>query len=466
MPLHIYDSVKKEKVEFNSIIPNVAKIYVCGPTVYDDSHLGHARSAIAFDLLHRVLKANDYEVIMTKNFTDIDDKIIKKMNDTNKSLEEITTTYINAYKADMQALNILDNTIEPKATENLEGMKEMISNLISKDIAYKTSDSIYFDTLKDNSYGSLSHKINDENSQARVESNLEKRNPSDFALWKFAKTNDVSFEAPFGLGRPGWHIECSAMIEKHLAYKNEEFQIDIHGGGADLLFPHHENEAAQTRCSSGQNLAKYWMHNGFVNIDGEKMSKSLGNSFFLKDVLKSYSGEVIRFYLMSAHYRANFNFNEEDLIASKKRLDKLYRLKKRVYAVEPSDLNKKFSEEIFSALNDDMNTSKAFSIIDEMIGNANDKLDVNPKDKNLKKEIVANILFINDILGIGFNDAFEYFQFGIDEKTKTNIEQLINERNEAKKQKDFASADAIRDKLTELEISVMDTTSGVVWEKI
>ena len=466
MKLHIYDSVKKEKVEFNSIVPNVAKIYVCGPTVYDDSHLGHARSAIAFDLLHRVLKANDYEVIMTKNFTDIDYKIIKKMHETSKPLEEITTTYINTYKSDMNALNILPNSIEPKATENLESMKVMISNLMQKDIAYKTSDSVYFDTSKDNSYGTLSHKISDENSQARVETNNEKRNPSDFALWKFAKSNDVSFEAPFGLGRPGWHIECSAMIEKHLAYKNEEFQIDIHGGGADLLFPHHENEAAQTRCSSGQNLAKYWMHNGFVNIDGEKMSKSLGNSFFLKDVLKSYSGEVIRFYLMSAHYRANFNFNEEDLIASKKRLDKFYRLKKRVYDIEPSQVNKKFSEEIFIALNDDMNTSKAFSIIDEMIGNSNDKLDVNPKDKNLKKELVANILFINDILGIGFNDAFTYFQFGIDEKTKSKIEDLINQRNEAKKAKDFTSADAIRDELTKLEISVMDTTNGVVWEKL
>lgn len=466
MKLHIYDSVKKEKIEFNSIVPNVAKIYVCGPTVYDDSHLGHARSAIAFDLLHRVLKANDYEVIMTKNFTDIDDKIIKKMLETSKSLEEITTTYINTYKADMKALNILPNSIEPKATENLEAMKNMISNLISKNIAYKTSNSIYFDTSKDNAYGSISHKVNDENSQARVEANNEKRNPSDFALWKFAKSNDVSFEAPFGVGRPGWHIECSAMIEKHLAYKDEEFQIDIHGGGADLLFPHHENEAAQTRCSSGQNLAKYWMHNGFVNIDGEKMSKSLGNSFFLKDVLKSYSGEVIRFYLMSAHYRANFNFNEEDLIASKKRLDKFYRLKKRVYDVEASQVNKKFSEEIFIALNDDMNTSKAFSIIDEMIGNSNDKLDANPKDKNLKKELVANILFINDILGIGFNDAFIYFQFGIDEKTKSKIEDLINQRNEAKKAKDFTSADAIRDELTKLEISVMDTTNGVVWEKL
>jgi cysteinyl-tRNA synthetase len=464
--IHIYDSVKKEKVEFVSIKENIAKIYVCGPTVYDDSHLGHARSAIAFDLLHRLLKSNGYEVIMTKNFTDIDDKIIRKMNETSRTLEDITTQYINAYKADMNALNILDNTIEPKATQNLEIMKDMISNLIKKDVAYKTSDSVYFDTSKDSLYGSISHKASDENSQARVEANIEKRNPSDFALWKFAKKNDVSFEAPFGLGRPGWHIECSAMIEKHLAYKDGDFQIDIHGGGADLLFPHHENEAAQTRCSSGQNLAKYWMHNGFVNIDGEKMSKSLGNSFFLKDVLKSYSGEVIRFYLMSAHYRANFNFNEEDLTSSKKRLDKLYRIKKRVYGMEASIVNSKFKEDILNALNDDLNTSKALSLIDEMISNANDKLDANAKDKNLKKELIANILFINEILGIGFNDAYEYFQFGIDEQTKSKIEALIEKRNEAKKVKDFKTADAVRDELTALEISLMDTVNGTVWEKL
>ena len=464
--LHIFDSVKKEKVEFNPIVEGKVKIYVCGPTVYDDSHLGHARSAIAFDLLHRVLKANDYEVIMTKNFTDIDDKIIKKMYESNKSLEEITNQYINAYKADMKALNILDNTIEPKATENLEIMKEMISNLISKDVAYKTSDSVYFDTSKDNLYGTLSHKINDENSQARVEENIEKRNPADFALWKFEKTNDVSFDAPFGKGRPGWHIECSAMIEKHLAYKDSPFQIDIHAGGADLLFPHHENEAAQTRCSSGQNLAKYWMHNGFVNINGEKMSKSLGNSFFLKDVLKSYSGEVIRFYLMSTHYRANLGFNEEDLIASKKRLDKLYRVKKRVYGTESSTINENFKEEILNALNDDINTSIALSIIDEMINSANDKLDANPKDKNLKKELISNINFIEEVLGVGGNDTYAYFQFGIDESTKQKIEDLINQRNEAKKIKDFETADKIRDELTSMEISLMDTPNGTVWEKL
>ncbi|MCT7650764.1 cysteine--tRNA ligase [Aliarcobacter butzleri] len=464
--LHIFDSVKKEKVEFKPIQEGKVKIYVCGPTVYDDSHLGHARSAIAFDLLHRVLKANDYEVTMTKNFTDIDDKIIKKMYETKKTLEDITNQYINAYKADMKALNILDNTIEPKATENLEIMKEMISNLISKDVAYKTSDSVYFDTSKDNLYGTLSHKSNDENSQARVEENQEKRNSADFALWKFEKANDVSFDAPFGKGRPGWHIECSAMIEKHLAYKDSPYQIDIHAGGADLLFPHHENEAAQTRCSSGQNLAKYWMHNGFVNINGEKMSKSLGNSFFLKDVLKSYSGEVIRFYLMSTHYRADLSFNEEDLIASKKRLDKIYRLKKRVYGVEDSSVNKKFKEDILNALNDDINTSIALSVIDEMINSANDKLDSNPKDKNLKKELISNINFIEEVLGIGGNDAYAYFQFGIDESTKEKIESLILKRNEAKKAKDFQTADEIRDELSSMDISLMDTINGTVWEKL
>ncbi|MCG3687997.1 cysteine--tRNA ligase [Aliarcobacter butzleri] len=464
--LHIFDSVKKEKVEFKPIQEGKVKIYVCGPTVYDDSHLGHARSAIAFDLLHRVLKANDYEVTMTKNFTDIDDKIIKKMYETKKTLEDITNQYINAYKADMKALNILDNTIEPKATENLEVMKEMISNLISKDVAYKTSDSVYFDTSKDNLYGTLSHKSNDENSQARVEENQEKRNSADFALWKFEKANDVSFDAPFGKGRPGWHIECSAMIEKHLAYKDSQYQIDIHAGGADLLFPHHENEAAQTRCSSGQNLAKYWMHNGFVNINGEKMSKSLGNSFFLKDVLKSYSGEVIRFYLMSTHYRADLSFNEEDLIASKKRLDKIYRLKKRVYGVEDSSVNKKFKEDILNALNDDINTSIALSVIDEMINSANDKLDSNPKDKNLKKELISNINFIEEVLGIGGNDAYAYFQFGIDESTKEKIEDLILKRNEAKKAKDFQTADKLRDELSAIDISLMDTVNGTVWEKL
>ncbi len=466
MKIEIFDSVKKTKVLFEPIKNDEVRIYVCGPTVYDDSHLGHARSAIAFDLLHRVLKANGYKVIMTKNFTDIDDKIIKKMHETKRSLEDITSLYINAYKSDMETLNILPNSLEPKATQNLQIMIDMIEDLMSKDIAYKISDGVYFDVSKDSEYGSLSKRASDENSIARVESNTEKRNPSDFALWKFEKADDVAYESPFGKGRPGWHIECSAMINKHLAYKDEPFQIDIHGGGADLLFPHHENEAAQTRCSTKSHLAKYWMHNGFVTIDGEKMSKSLGNSFFLKDILKSYSGEVVRFYLLTAQYRANFNFNEEDLISSKKRLDKLYRVKKRVYGGGKSAVNKEFKESLLTALNDDLNSAKAISIIDEYINKANETLDKEPKNKAFKKELVATLEFIDEVIGIGGSDAYSYFQFGISNEDISKIEELIEKRTEAKKAKDFETADKVRDELTALGISVMDTPNGVVWEKL
>ena len=464
--LSVFDSVKKEKVPFEPIKNNDVKIYVCGPTVYDDSHLGHARSAIAFDLLHRVLKANNYNVIMTKNFTDIDDKIIKKMNQTGRTLEDVTTEYINAYKNDMQILNILPNTFEPKATQNVDIMIEMIEDLMSKDIAYSISDGVYFDVSKDENYGSLSKRASDENSIARVESNNEKRNPSDFALWKFEKADDVAYESPFGKGRPGWHIECSAMINKHLAYKDEPFQIDIHGGGADLLFPHHENEAAQTRCSSKASLAKYWMHNGFVNINGEKMSKSLGNSFFLKDILKSYSGEVVRFYLLTAQYRANFNFNEEDLISSKKRLDKLYRVKKRVYGLGKSEVNTEFKNELLEALNDDLNSAKAIAIIDEYINKANESLDKEPKNKAFKKELVATLEFINEVIGVGSSDAYKYFQFGISTEDILNIEFLIEKRTEAKKNKNFELSDKIRDDISKLGVSIMDTPNGVVWEKL
>ncbi|PWE20822.1 cysteine--tRNA ligase [Aliarcobacter skirrowii] len=463
--IFLFDSSKKEKVEFKSIKDGIVKIYVCGPTVYDNSHLGHARSAITFDLLHRVLKLNGYEVIMTKNFTDIDDKIIKKMNQSGKSLEDITSFYIDLYKKDMEALNILPNSLEPKATLNLEAMKNMIENLIKKDIAYKTQTSVYFDVSKDKLYGSLSNKIS-EDSKARVEGDIEKRNSADFALWKFEKSDDVAFESSFGKGRPGWHIECSAMIKKHLAYSDEPYQIDIHCGGADLLFPHHENEASQTRCDSGQNLAKYWLHNGFVNINGEKMSKSLGNSFFLKDVLKSYSAEVVRYYLLSAKYQADINFNEEDLITSKRRLDKLYRVKKRVYGIESKLQDKNFENSLLKALNDDINTPVALSIIDEFINNSNDKLDLNPKDKNLKQTIVSNIAYIEKALGIGGSDAFAYFQFGVDEELKNQIDSLLKQRAKAKIDKDFIKADAIRDELNRVGISIMDNINGTVWEKL
>ena len=464
--IYLYDSVQKEKLPFESQEPNKATVYVCGPTVYDDAHLGHARSSIVFDLLHRVLRANDYDVTMAKNFTDVDDKIIKKIKESGKSLGEITTFYINSYKNDMAKLNILPNDLEPYATQNIKAMINMINKLLDTNKAYKLNDGIYLDTSKDTQYGTISYRVSDENSQARVEVNNNKKDQKDFAMWKFFDKSEVGFDSNFGYGRPGWHIECSAMIDTHLSNHDLPYAIDIHGGGADLLFPHHENEASQTRCCTSQELSKYWMHNGFVNINGEKMSKSLGNSFFLKDALKQYDGEVIRFYMMTAHYRADFSFSEDDLKSSKKRLDKLYRLKKRLYGVQSNNKsNKVLTNALFDALNDDMNTSKALASIDEYISSSNDAFDKEPKNKNLKKEIIASIEFIDSILGVGAKDAYAYFQFGISESEKENIEKLIQNRNDAKKEKNFELSDKIRDELKEMNISLMDSTHGTLWEK-
>ena len=464
--MHIYDSVEKKKVKFIPIKENEVKIYVCGPTVYDDAHLGHARSAIAFDLLRRVFIAMDYRVTFVKNFTDIDDKIIHKMKESGQSLEELTSFYIKRYKDEMQALHVSDADIEPKATETVSEIVTFIEEMVKKEVAYVTSDSVYFDTSKDKQYLSLSHRlIDDEASLARVSQNDEKKDQKDFALWKFTKAGEPSYKASFGEGRPGWHIECSAMIEKHLATSGA-YQIDIHAGGADLLFPHHENEAAQTRCKSGQELAKYWMHNGFVTISGEKMSKSLGNSFFLKDALALYDGEVLRFYLLSTHYRANFNFSEEDLLLSKKRLDKIYRLKKRVFDASVGEICTTFKENILEALSDDLNISKALAVLDEMIANANETLDKNPKDKSLKVSTKANLLWLESVLGIGLHNPYMYFQIGVSEIEKNEIIQLIEQRNTAKKEKDFVKADAIRSLLEEKHIQLMDTVNGTQWEKV
>jgi len=465
--MFIYDSVQKKKVPFIPLKEKNVKIYVCGPTVYDDAHLGHARSAIAFDLLRRVFVSLGYHVTFVNNFTDIDDKIINKMKESGKSLEEITSFYIERYKNEMHALHVNDADIEPKATETVTEIISFIDTMLNRNVAYATSDGIYFDTSKDTKYLSLSHRMIEEDaSQSRVEQKEEKKDQKDFALWKFSKANEPSYPAPFGVGRPGWHIECSAMIEKHLA-SSGDFQIDIHAGGADLLFPHHENEAAQTRCKSDQELAKYWMHNGFVTISGEKMSKSLGNSFFLKDALAIYSGEVLRFYLLATHYRANFNFAEEDLLNTKKRLDKLYRLKKRVFEINEDGVMvmPSFKGQMLEALEDDLNISRALAILDNMISHYNDKIDQNPKDKVAKLEAHANLQWIESLLGIGLYNPYMYFQIGVSEAEKTEIEALIEQRTVAKKAKDFAKADEIRTLLETKQIQLMDTANGTQWEK-
>ncbi len=465
--MYIYDSVQKIKREFIALKKSKVSLYVCGPTVYDDAHLGHAKSALVFDLLVRVLTANNYDVTYARNITDIDDKIIKKAQEQNKSIKEITDFYTSSFHAEMASLGVAKPDIEPKATENLEAMIELIQTLIDKNHAYATTEGdVYFDTASDSEYLSLSKRVQDEeDKQERVESSSLKKNQTDFALWKSVKDGSLTYDSPFGHGRPGWHLECSAMIEKHLAYKNSEFAIDIHGGGADLLFPHHENEAAQTRCATNHALANYWMHNGFVNINNQKMSKSLGNSFFLKDALKEYDGEVLRFYLLSTHYRSNFNFNKQDLAIAKKRLDKIYRLKKRLFGMAGGNDTTSFMNELLKALSDDMNVSSSLALVDEMISNANETLDSAGKHKQLKKDTLANLAYIESILGFGVKNPFEYFLFGMDASTKTKIDELIIQRDIAKKEKNFEASDKLRDEILAFNVSIMDTPQGTFWEK-
>ena len=466
--MYIYDSVQKTKRKFIPLQKGKVSLYVCGPTVYDDAHLGHAKSALVFDLLSRILKANGYEVTYARNITDIDDKIIKKALSQNKSIDELTDFYIKSFHEQMESIGVSRPDIEPKATQSLESMYELIQILLDKGHAYKTTDGdVYFDTLSDSKYLTLSSRVQDnDDRQQRVESSTHKKNQADFALWKSVKDDTITFKSPFGAGRPGWHLECSAMIQKHLAKDGASFSVDIHGGGADLLFPHHENESAQTRCATNHELANYWMHNGFVNINGEKMSKSLGNSFFLKDALKQYDSEVIRFYLLSTHYRSNFNFNTDDLQSSKKRLDKIYRLKKRLFGLTQNTQDTTFKTKLLESLSDDMNISTALALIDEMISSVNEMLDSEGKHKVLKRESISNLAYIAEILGFGVKNPFLYFQFGIDEDTKSKIDELIIKRNEMKKEKNFEASDKLRDEILSFGVSIMDTAQGTFWEKI
>lgn len=466
--MYIFDSKLKKKVPFEPQESGIVRMYVCGPTVYDYSHLGHARSAISFDLLRRTLSALGLKVIMAKNFTDIDDKIIKKAYEEGKEIGEITGFFIERYLEEMEALNVLRPEFEPKATDYLDAMGNMILTLLKEGCAYKTSNGdVYLDTTKDPLYGSLSAKVDDE-AQSRIENDKEKRHIRDFVLWKSCKEGEERFCYKLdGLakGRPGWHIECSSMIEQIFPHENRSYAIDIHGGGVDLLFPHHENEACQTRCATKKEIAKYWMHNGFVTIEGEKMSKSLKNSFFIKDALEVVSGEVLRFYLMSTHYRAPLNFNHQDMFASKKRLDKLYRLKKRVYGLKEGEVESGFKEALLEPLSDDLNISVALSVIDEFIKSSNEFLDSGKKNRPKKEAIVANISFIDKVLGVGGSDAYAYFQYGLTGEQKSEIEALIKERDAAKRAKDYAKADEIREILSRINIDIMDTPNGTVWER-
>ncbi len=470
--MQLFDSVKKAKVPFEPIKKNEVRIYLCGPTVYDNAHLGHARSAIAFDLLTRILEANGYKVIFVRNFTDIDDKIVRKCAESGKSADEITKTYIANYLRDMEALGVRRANLEPKVSENLDSIFKMIDSLLAKNLAYKAKNGdIYMRVSKDSKYGSLSGRADLDEQISRIGENEQKEDEKDFALWK-AFDEGIAYESPYSRGRPGWHIECSAMIESHLAYHDAPYSIDIHAGGSDLFFPHHENEASQSRLANGVELAKYWIHNGFVNINGEKMSKSLGNSFFINDALRHYDGEILRYYLLNTHYRAPLHFSDEDLRASKKRLDKLYRFKQRVGGILGDfdfggEVDSDFRAQFLEALNDDMNISVALSAVDLMISQYNEIFDKNSKAQNAKdlaKKAMSNIAYIATILGVGAKNPIDYFHLGVDDEFKAFIESQIALRNDAKKAKDYALSDKIRDDLKAKNVNLLDTKDGVIWE--
>lgn len=465
----LFDSTKKAKVPFEPIKKGEVRIYLCGPTVYDNAHLGHARSAIAFDLLVQILEANGYKVLFVRNFTDIDDKIVRKCAESGKSISEITQTYIANYLRDMEALGVRRAKLEPKVSENLDSIFKMIDSLLAKNLAYKAENGdIYMRVSKDTKYGSLSGRTDLEEQISRIGENEQKEDARDFALWK-AFERGIAYDSPYSRGRPGWHIECSAMIEAHLAYHDSPYSIDIHAGGSDLFFPHHENEASQSRLANGVELAKYWIHNGFVNIDGEKMSKSLGNSFFICDALKHYDGEILRYYLLNTHYRAPLHFSTDDLRTSKRRLDKLYRFKQRIGGILGDydfgdEIDANFREEFLGALNDDMNISVALSAVDSMISQYNEIFDKGEKSQNLAQKAMSNIAYIGEILGVGAKNPIDYFHLGVDSEMQKYIENQIALRNDAKKAKDYALSDKIRDELKEKNIHLLDTKDGVIWE--
>ncbi len=471
--MQLFDSVKKAKVPFEPIKKNEVRIYLCGPTVYDNAHLGHARSAIAFDLLTRILEANGYKVIFVRNFTDIDDKIVRKCAESGKSIGEITQTYIANYLHDMEALGVRRANLEPKVSENLDSIFKMIDSLLAKNLAYKAKNGdIYMRVSKDSKYGSLSGRADLDEQISRIGENEQKEDARDFALWK-AFESGIAYDSPYSRGRPGWHIECSAMIESHLAYHDSPYSIDIHAGGSDLFFPHHENEASQSRLANGVELAKYWIHNGFVNINGEKMSKSLGNSFFICDALKHYDGEILRYYLLNTHYRAPLHFSVDDLRTSKKRLDKLYRFKQRVggilgdFGESHCEVDSDFRAQFLEALNDDMNISVALSAVDSMISQYNEIFDKGAKAGNardLAQKAMSNIAYISEILGVGAKNPIDYFHLGVDSEFKAFIESQIALRNDAKKAKDYALSDKIRDDLKAKNVNLLDTKDGVIWE--
>lgn len=464
--MKVYNTLTRKKEELVPITPGEIKMYACGPTVYNYIHIGNARPLCIFDILRRYLEYRGYNVKFVQNFTDIDDKIIRRANEEHVDFSEISERYIKEFWTDADGLNVRHATINPKATENIDAIIQIISTLIEKGYAYEAQGDVYFSTEKFKDYGKLSHQpLEDLEAGARIMVGEVKREPMDFAVWKAAKPGEPAWDSPWGKGRPGWHIECSAMNWRYLGDT-----IDIHCGGQDLIFPHHENEIAQSECFTGKPFAHYWMHNGYINVDNVKMSKSLGNFFTVRDVAEKYGYEPIRYLLISAQYRSPINYSTdiiEQCIAALNRLytcrDSLdFELKNAVDAEHDGDKAiidgfDKYREQFISAMDDDLNTADAIASIFELVRDINTNVVGKTPSKALVEGAIAMFDELTSVLGLVYNRKTETLD--------SDVEALIEARTNARKEKNWAEADRIRDQLKEMGIVLEDTAQGVKWHR-
>lgn len=465
MTIQIYNSLTRKKEPFIPLEEGKVKMYVCGPTVYNYIHIGNARPAIVYDTVRRYLEYKGYDVKYVSNFTDVDDKIIKAANELGEEVSELTERFINAYFEDVTALGCKKADVHPRVTDHMDDIIEFISVLIDKGYAYESEGDVYYRTRKFEEYGKLSHQsIDDLKVGARIEAGEKKEDPLDFALWKAAKPGEIHWSSPWGEGRPGWHIECSVMAREHLGDT-----IDIHAGGQDLTFPHHENEIAQSESYTGKTFAKYWMHNGYINIDNEKMSKSLGNFVLVHEIIQKIDPQVIRFFMLSVHYRHPINFSEELIDSAKSGLERirtayanvLHRLDATTNLGEPSEeyiqkidnIKNQFERE----MDDDFNTANAISAMFELARTANTYLNEANTNERVLRAFIETFDTFGQVLGV---------QLVVEEELlDEEIDALIQERNEARRNRDFKRADEIRDQLLSMNIILEDTRQGTRWKR-
>lgn len=457
--LKIFNTLKREKEIFTPIHPNQVGMYVCGVTVYDLCHIGHGRTFVSFDVIARYLRYLGYHLTYVRNITDVDDKIIKRALENHETCEHLVDRMVAEMYKDFDALNIQRPDFEPRATHHIPEIIALVQRLIDNGHAYVAQNGdVMFDVDSFPEYGKLSRQdLSQLQAGARVEINDIKKNPMDFVLWKMSKENEPSWQSPWGAGRPGWHIECSAMNCKQLG---EHF--DIHGGGSDLMFPHHENEIAQSCCAHGGAYVNYWLHSGMIMVDKEKMSKSLGNFFTIRDVLQHYDAESVRYFLLTAHYRSQLNYSEENLKLAHSALERLYTALRGTDANATAAGGEQFIEAFKAAMDDDFNTPGALSVLFDMARELNKlKAEQDPQTD----AFAARLRELAGVLGLLYQDPETFLQAGIDDDETKTIETLIAQRNQARANKDWAAADAARDKLTAMGVVIEDGANGTTWRK-